>query len=100
MNQDLETYLRDPVHENNGDYTSLLRQAMDEVLRLSASAVEPLESEIESEYRNARTDAQDRFNRDKERIERQLRLDTQAVRKAYETLVKETEPNMKVVSAR
>lgn len=91
MNQDLETYLRDPVHENNGDYTSLLRQAMDEVLRLSASAVEPLESEIESEYRNARTDAQERFNRDKERIERQLRLDTQAGRETYETLVKEAE---------
>ena len=91
MNQDLETYLRDPVHENNGDYTSLLRQAMDEVLRLSTSAVEPLESEIESEYQRARTEAQDRFDRDKEKIERQLRLDTQAIREEYDTLVKETE---------
>ncbi len=91
MNQDLETYLRDPVYENNGDYTSLLRQAMDEVLRLSASAVEPLESEIESEYQRARTEAQDRFDRDKEKIERQLRLDTQAIREEYDTLVKETE---------
>ncbi|MEN6424695.1 MAG: FtsK/SpoIIIE domain-containing protein [Phycisphaerales bacterium] len=91
MSQDLETYLRDPVHENNGDYTSLLRQAMDEVLRLSASAVEPLESEIESQYQRARTDARERFDRDKEKIERELRLNSQTIRQEYETLIKEAE---------
>jgi hypothetical protein len=49
MSQDLQTYLRDPSREADGDYTGLLRQAMAEVLHLSASVVEPLESEIESE---------------------------------------------------
>jgi len=91
MSQELETYLRDPAPENNGDYTSLLRRAMDEVLRLSASAVEPLESQIESQYQRARTDAQERFNRDKERTDRELRLNSQAIRDEYETLVKEAE---------
>ncbi len=91
MSHDLETYLRDPVHEADGDYTSLLRQAMDEVLKLSTAAVEPLESEIEAEHRRARSEVQERFDRDKEKIERELRLHSQAIRQEYETLVKEAE---------
>ncbi|MBP7052196.1 MAG: AAA family ATPase [Phycisphaerae bacterium] len=90
MTQDLQTYLRDPDREANG-YTSLLRQAMAEILHLSASVVEPLESEIESEYQRARSDAKERFDRDKEAAERELRLKSQTSREEYETLVKEAD---------
>ena len=91
MSQDLQTYLRDPGQEANSDYTSLLRQAMAEVLHLSASVVEPLESEIETEHQRARSDATERFDRDKEAAERELRLNSQTSREEYETLVKEAE---------
>ncbi len=91
MSQDLQTYLRDPSREADGDYTGLLRQAMAEVLHLSASVVEPLESEIESEYQRARSDVRERFDRDKETVERELRLNSQTIREEYETLVKEAD---------
>src|SRR5690606_16548458 len=91
MSQDLETYLHDPGHESNGDYTALLRRAMDEVLKLSAGAVEPGESQIESEHRNARSDAQAKFDRDKERIERELRLKSQEIRRQCEAQIKDAE---------
>ena len=91
MSHDLETYLQDPGPQNNGDYTGLLRQAMDEVLRLSAATVEPLESQIESEYQQARRGAQERFDRDKDRIERELRLKSREIQQQYETRVQEAE---------
>jgi len=91
MTQNLETYLHDPAGKSNGDYTALLRQAMDEVLKLSAGAVEPVESQIESEYHKATTDAQERFDRDKDKIERELRLKSQEIRQQCESQIKDAE---------
>jgi len=54
MSNELETYLRDPEPIEDGQYTTLQHRALDEVLRLSSKAVDPLESQVESEYQTAR----------------------------------------------
>ncbi|HSV98740.1 MAG TPA: FtsK/SpoIIIE domain-containing protein [Sedimentisphaerales bacterium] len=91
MMNDLTTPGHDVGHRGNGKYTSLLRRALAEVVELSASAVEPLESEIESQYATARSEAQRRFDIDKERIERDLRLKVQEVQWESETQIKDAE---------
>ena len=45
--------LGDIISEISRQLTSLQRQAMDEVLRLSSAVVQPLETQIESDYRTA-----------------------------------------------
>jgi ABC-type multidrug transport system fused ATPase/permease subunit len=87
--------LKKPVHDNerreNGKYTTLLRQALAEVVQLSASAVEPVESQIEAEYAKARSDAQYRFDTDKDKIEREQRLKIQEVKQESEAQIKDAE---------
>jgi S-DNA-T family DNA segregation ATPase FtsK/SpoIIIE len=72
MNADLQAYLRGPEPSSDGDHTSLLRQAMAETLRLSSAVVQPLESQIESDYRTVKQQAQERFTRDKAKLEAEL----------------------------
>ncbi len=62
----LQAYLQGPEPLPNGDHTSLQRQAMDEVLHLSSAVVQPLESQIESDYRTAGQQAQERLTADQE----------------------------------
>jgi len=87
----LKTPAHDTGRRENGQYTYLLRQALAEVVELSSSAVEPLESEIESEYAKARSEAHRRFDTDKERVERELRLKTQEVQQESEAQIKDAE---------
>jgi len=47
-----------PEPSNAGDHTGLYRRAMNEVLRLSAAQVQPLESQIETDYRITKQRAQ------------------------------------------
>lgn len=91
MSDTLQAYLQDPGPQTDGHYTGLLRRAMDEVLKLSAGAVEPLESQIESEYQEAGRNARERFERDKERTEREFRLCSQEFRKQHEAKIKDAE---------
>jgi S-DNA-T family DNA segregation ATPase FtsK/SpoIIIE len=69
MNAPLQAYLQGPEPLKDGDHTSLQRQAMAEVLHLSSAVVQPLESQIESDYHTAKQQAQERFTADKTRIE-------------------------------
>ncbi len=89
MSSDLEAYLHDAEPGDGTGYTGLLRQALNEVLRLSAAVVEPLESQIESEYETAKIQAQERFDGDKDRVEQQLQLQTREIRQQYEARLKE-----------
>jgi len=91
MMNDLKTPVHDVGHRENGKYTNLLRQALAEVVQLSSSVVEPVESQIESEYAKARNDAQRRFDIDKERIERELRLKVQEVQRESQGQIKDAE---------
>jgi hypothetical protein len=91
MMDDLKTPAHDSGRRENGQYTTLLRQALAEVIELSSSAVEPLESGIESEYAKARSEAQRRFDMDKEKIERELRLQIQEVHQESEAQIKDAE---------
>ncbi|HOV76593.1 MAG TPA: hypothetical protein PLS24_01075, partial [Sedimentisphaerales bacterium] len=91
MRNDLTTPTHNVGHQDNGTYTSLLRRALAEVVDLSASTVEPLESQIESQHAMARSEAQRRFDIDKERLERELRLKIQQVRQESETQIKDAE---------
>ncbi|MDI9433154.1 MAG: FtsK/SpoIIIE domain-containing protein [Planctomycetota bacterium] len=68
MNADLEAYLRSPATAGD-NYTDLQRRALAEAIHLSAETVEPVESQIESEYEIARNKAQERFETDKGRLE-------------------------------
>ncbi len=91
MTENLDAYLRDSAQGTDGNYTGLLRQALDEVLKLSAAVVDPLEAQIEAQYRQTTRNAQERFAGDKEKIEREFRLHSQETRQQYETKVKEAE---------
>ena len=91
MTESLEAYLRDPGLQADGHYTGLLRQALGEVLKLSSTVVDPLEAQIESEYGQAKQDAQARFTRDKDKTEREFRLRRQEIRQQYEVKAKEAE---------
>lgn len=91
MNSDLETYLRDSGPGDRTGYTGLLRKALNEVLRLSSAVVEPLESQIESDYQTAKIQAQERFEGDKDRVERQVQSQTQEIRQQYESRLKEAQ---------
>ena len=81
MSDDLEAYLRGPEPWSHGDYTSLQRRALKEVLNLSPAAVEPLESRIEADYESGKRTAQDRFDRDKGRVERNLETQRQEIQR-------------------
>lgn len=91
MTDDLKTNCHESGRRNGGGYTSLLRQAMAEVLQLSFETVEPIESRIESQHDKARTGAQDRFDRDKDRLERELRIKSQDLRRQCDAQIKEAE---------
>jgi S-DNA-T family DNA segregation ATPase FtsK/SpoIIIE len=85
MNDALQTYLQGPEPLPNGDHTSLQRQALDEVLHLSSAVVQPLESQIESDYRTALQRAQERFTADQSRIEADFRAQSQEARRQHDT---------------
>ena len=85
MNDRLQAYLHDPEPLNDGDHTSLYRQAMNEVLKLSSARVQPLESQIESDYQTAKQQAQQRFTADKGRVEVDLRTQSQEFRHRHDT---------------
>ncbi|OHB62308.1 MAG: hypothetical protein A2Y76_01055 [Planctomycetes bacterium RBG_13_60_9] len=84
MNDRLQAYLRDPEPLNDGDHTSLYRQAMNEVLKLSAAGVQPLESQIESDYQIAKQRAQERFATDQSRIEVDFQAQSQELRRGHD----------------
>ena len=84
MNDHLRAYLHDPEPLNDGDHTSLYRQAMNEVLKLSSARVQPLESQIESDYQTAKQRAQERFTTDKGRVEVDLRMQSQEFRHRHD----------------
>lgn len=89
MSGDLEAYLQDPEPLGDSDYTSLQRHALRELLNLPSTVVHPLESQIESDYRAAQEHAQEQFDRDKRRIELDLRTQSQEIQHQYDTGLKE-----------
>ncbi len=68
----------------DGGHTSLQRQAMDEVLHLSSAVVQPLESQIESDYRTAKQQAQERLTGDKSRIEAAFQTQSRETQQRYD----------------
>ena len=89
MSSDLEAYLRDPEPVEPGDYTALERQALEEVLKLSSEAVEPIESRIESEYQLARQKAQERFDREMGQVGGEFQTQTEELQREHETRIDE-----------
>ena len=81
MSDDLEAYLRGPEPLSHGDYTSLQRQALKEVVNLSPAVVEPLESRIEADHQSGKRTAQDQFDRDKGKVERDLETQRQEIQR-------------------
>ncbi len=84
MNADLRAYLQGPEPLRDGGHTSLQRQAMDEVLHLSSAVVQPLESQIESDYRTAKQQAQERLTGDKSRIEAAFQTQSRETQQRYD----------------
>jgi S-DNA-T family DNA segregation ATPase FtsK/SpoIIIE len=95
MNAPLQAYLQGPEPRKDSDHTSLQRQALEEVLHLSA-VVPPLEAQIESDYGTAKQQAQTRLAADKSKLEvvfqaqseeasRQRDARLEAIRADYET---------------
>ncbi len=84
MNAQLQAYLPGPEPLQNNDHTSLQRQAMGEVLRLSSAVLQPLESQIASDYQTAVKQAKERLAADKSRIEAALQAEHQEIQRRYE----------------
>jgi len=93
MNADLEAYLRGPAPVADDHYTNLQRQALAEVIQLSAEVVGPLESRIESDYEAARHKAQDRFDAERGRIELHRNTRGKEIQDHYDDRVEEIRAN-------
>jgi S-DNA-T family DNA segregation ATPase FtsK/SpoIIIE len=91
MTGDLEAHLRSPEKGGDARYGGVLRRALEDLLKMSSTAVEPLESRIESEYQDAKASAQRQFDRDKEKIERQFQLRSEEIRRKRDAEVEEAE---------
>lgn len=89
MNADLEAYLRGPAPVSGDNYTDLQRQALAEVIQLSADVVDPLVSRVESDYEAARNKTQDRFDAEKGSIELHRQTRSKEIRDRYEGRVAE-----------
>ncbi len=85
MNQEMETYLRDPEPFTEADYSTLQRIALGEMLKLSAETVDPLITQIESKYAASKKQAQDQFDVDRTRTEQQQQTRRQEIEDQYET---------------
>jgi len=88
MSSDLEAYLRGPEPLKNGDYAGVQRRALEEVLKLSTAAVQPLESQIEAIYQAAGTQAQGQFAIDKSRTEADRQTQSETIRNEYDARLK------------
>jgi S-DNA-T family DNA segregation ATPase FtsK/SpoIIIE len=84
MNTQLQAYLPGPEPLQNNDHTSLQRQALGEVLRLSSAVLQPVESQIASDYHGAVQQAKERLAEDKSRIEAALKIGTQEIQGRYD----------------
>ena len=87
MNDSLQAYLHGPEPANDGDHTSLYRQALSEAIKLSSALVQPLESQIESDYRTAKQQAQEQFTAAKGKVEADLRAQSQEIQRRYDARV-------------
>ena len=72
MSDNLEAYLQSYEPLCNDDYTSLQRQALGEVLRLSSEIVGPIESRMQQDRQAAKEQIQRRFDTDKAKIDADL----------------------------
>jgi len=88
MSSDLEVYLRGPEPLKDGGYPGIQRQALEEVLKLSSAAVQPLESQIEAIYQAATTQAQGQFAIDKSRTETDRQTQSETIRSEYDARLK------------
>ncbi len=93
MNADLEAYLRGAAPATADNYTDLQRQALAEVIQLSAEVVGPLESRIESDYDVARNKAQDRFDSERGRIELYRNTRSKEIQDHYDDRVEQIRAN-------
>ena len=89
MNKDLEAYLQGPAPLPDGSFASLQRQALAELLHLSADVVGPIEAQIESEYEVTRTKTQRQFDAEKGRIEENLRTQSETFRRERDARVED-----------
>jgi len=89
MNDDLQAYVRSPGPVPDGDYTTLEHRALSEVLQLSPEVLQPLETQIESDYQVAKTQAKETFERDQARIERDFHAENEEVRSRYEAQIED-----------
>jgi S-DNA-T family DNA segregation ATPase FtsK/SpoIIIE len=87
MNAPLQAYLQGPEPLKDGSHTSVQRQALDEMLRLSSAVVPPLESQIESDYRTAKQQAHERFTADKGRMEADFQARSRETRNQYDAKI-------------
>ncbi|MBN1505267.1 MAG: hypothetical protein JW955_00390 [Sedimentisphaerales bacterium] len=84
MNAHLQAYLTGPEPLQNNDHTSLQRQAMGEVLRLSSAVLQPLESQIESDYQAALRQAKKRLAEAKSKMDAALQAESQEIQRQYD----------------
>ena len=89
MNDDLEAYLRGPEPLIDDSYTALQRQALGEMLHLSAEVVDPLVEQIESAYRSTRDEIQQRFDEDTGAVKQELEGKSEQLRAEHESRIED-----------
>ncbi len=88
MNEGLQDYLADGPAIANGDYAGLQRLALQDLLRLSAEQVGPVESLIESQYEAARKDVEGQFQGDQRELEVNFRPQSDQIERRHQTETK------------
>jgi len=84
MRDRLDEYLKDPPPEMNDNHRSVQQAALQELIKLSAETVQPVESQIEKRYRSARRAAEEKYHSASKKIEQRFQELRDKARQQYE----------------
>lgn len=84
MTDHLEKYLQEEIPEISKDHRNLQRMALAQALKLSKTAVEPVETEIETAFQSARSSTEKRYRQALEKIEAGYQADSESARQQYQ----------------
>ncbi|UCD30220.1 MAG: cell division protein FtsK [Planctomycetota bacterium] len=91
MQDHLQQYIHDRPLKHDGDHRDLQRAALREMIRLSAEAVKPAESQVEQRFGKAKQLAQEKFQDESGKIEQRFRELKDKSRQTYDEQVKQTQ---------
>ncbi len=89
MTDHLEEYLREEAPEISNDHRTMQRAALAQALKLSKTAVEPVETEIETAYQSAMSSAEKKYKQTLEKIVAGFQADSETARQQYQQRVTE-----------